>query len=121
MIRDAGLEAGVALNPATPVGDSLREVVELLDRVLIMSVNPGWGGQPFIPSSLDKVAKVRSMLDDAGSMAALQVDGGVSPANAGDLVKAGATELVAGSAVFKGDVAENLSNLRKAVEAVLTV
>lgn len=120
-IRDAGLEAGVALNPATPVGNALEEVIELLDRVLIMSVNPGWGGQPFIPASVEKIRKVRQMLDGANSAAALQVDGGVIPANAGTLVQAGVTELVAGSAVFKGDVAANLSTLRHAVEKSLSV
>jgi len=120
MIRDAGLEAGVAINPATPLGDSLQYIMPLLDRVLVMSVNPGWGGQSFIENSLEKIRFVAAQLKAAGSTASIQVDGGVIPANAGDLVRAGATELVAGSAVFKGDVAANISALRDAVSAALS-
>jgi ribulose-phosphate 3-epimerase len=92
----------------------------LLDRVLIMSVNPGWGGQSFIPEALDKVHKVRRLLDAEGSQAALQVDGGVTPENAGDLVRAGAAELVAGSAVFKGDIEQNIQAFRNAIESALS-
>jgi ribulose-phosphate 3-epimerase len=120
-IREFGLEAGVALNPATPIVPTLRHVIPLLDRVLIMSVNPGWGGQSFIPQSLDKVRRVRRLLGSTWSKASIQVDGGVSAENAGDLVRAGATELVAGTAVFQGDVAANIATLRKAIEAALTV
>jgi ribulose-phosphate 3-epimerase len=121
MIRDAGMEAGVALNPATPVNESLWHAVEIIDRVLIMSVNPGWGGQVFIPDSLLKISQVRDLLEDAGSSAAIQVDGGVNAENVGDLVRAGVTELVAGSAVFRGDVNKNVAALRTAVEQVLAV
>ncbi len=120
-IRELGLEAGVALNPATPVVPTLRHVIPLLDRVLIMSVNPGWGGQTFIPQAIDKIRRLRRLLDSSWSKASIQVDGGVSAKNAGDLVRAGVTELVAGTAVFKGDVASNVAALRKAVEAALAV
>lgn len=98
-IRELGMQAGVALNPATPL-DTVREVASDLDLLLIMSVNPGFGGQSFIPGSVDKVRRARAMLAEAGSNAALEVDGGVDASNAADLVAAGATVLVAGSAVY---------------------
>ena len=100
-IRGLGLRAGLALNPGTPV-DHLSEVADLIDLVLVMSVNPGFGGQSFVPSQLDKVRRVRAILDAAGSDALLEVDGGVKPENAAAIVRAGATALVAGSAVFAG-------------------
>lgn len=98
-IRELGVKAGVALNPATPV-ETLVEVVPFVDLVLVMSVNPGFGGQAFIPSSTRKVARVRALLDERGSRAHLEVDGGVSSENARALIAAGADALVAGSAVF---------------------
>ncbi|MEX2472937.1 MAG: ribulose-phosphate 3-epimerase [Gemmatimonadota bacterium] len=98
-IRQAGSKAGVALNPATPL-DAVTEVIDELDLLLIMSVNPGFGGQAFIERSVDKVARARHMLDEAGSGAELEVDGGVDRSNAATLVAAGATVLVAGSAVY---------------------
>ena len=98
-IRQTGAKAGVALNPATPL-DALAEVIDELDLLLIMSVNPGFGGQAFIERSVEKVARARRMLDDAGSGAELEVDGGVDRSNAATLVDAGATVLVAGSAVY---------------------
>lgn len=98
-VRATGAQAGVALNPATPVG-VLTEVVEDLDLLLVMSVNPGFGGQSFIPRSVAKVRAARALLDDAGSTARIEVDGGVAASNAGALVEAGADVLVAGSAVF---------------------
>lgn len=100
-IAALGLKAGVALNPGTPA-DVLVPVADMLDMVLVMSVNPGFGGQSFIPSQLDKIRRVRAILDAAGSSAILEVDGGVKPDNARDIVAAGASALVAGSAVFKG-------------------
>ncbi len=121
MIKDRGVEAGVALNPATPVTEILRYALPLLDRVLIMSVNPGWGGQAFIPQALDKVQKVSRLLNAEGSNAVIQVDGGVDPTTAPNLVVNGATELVAGTAVFKGDVKANIDAIRKAVETHLGV
>jgi ribulose-phosphate 3-epimerase len=90
----------VALNPATPV-DVLRDIAADLELVLIMSVNPGFGGQRFIPRSLERLRRARALLDETGSDARLEVDGGVGPENAGAVVAAGADVLVAGSAVFR--------------------
>ena len=98
-IKDAGMLAGVALNPATPV-TALEEILSDLDLVLVMSVNPGFGGQAFIESSVEKIEQVRRMLDERGFTAVLQVDGGIGPDNAERVVRAGARMLVAGSAVF---------------------
>ncbi|MBL0968531.1 MAG: ribulose-phosphate 3-epimerase [Brevundimonas sp.] len=100
-IRQLGARAGVVLNPGTPL-TVLEEVVELVDLVLLMSVNPGFGGQSFIDTSLRKIERARALLDAAGSKAHLQVDGGVTSANAAACVAAGADALVAGSFVFKG-------------------
>ena len=119
-IRDAGLEAGVAINPGTPVTEVLRYLVPLIDRVLVMTVNPGWGGQKFIQEGLDKVHKVSRILHAYESNAWIQVDGGVGPANAAALAKHGATELVAGSAVYKGDVKANIDAIKAAIEQELS-
>lgn len=100
-IRRLGARAGVVFNPATPL-TVLEEVVDLVDLVLIMSVNPGFGGQSFIRASLNKIEQARHILDRAGSDAVLQVDGGVTADNAAACVSAGATALVAGTAVFRG-------------------
>lgn len=97
-IHDRGKAAGVALNPATPLA-AVEEVLADLDLLLIMTVNPGFGGQRFIESMSDKIARARDMLDRAGSKAVLQVDGGVGPGNAEQLAALGATCLVAGSAL----------------------
>lgn len=113
-IRELGAKAGVVLNPTTPV-ETLDWIVEDLDLVLIMSVNPGFGGQSFIAASLRKIEAVRARLDAAGSSAVLQVDGGVTAANAAACVSAGATALVAGTAVFRGGpdaYAPNISALK---------
>ena len=117
-IRELGVKPGVTLNPATPV-ESLAEILPYVDLVLVMSVNPGFGGQSYIPSSTAKIAKVRRMLDERGLVhVELEVDGGIVPANAHAAVAAGATALVAGSAVFNraASVAENLRRLRAAAE-----
>jgi len=98
-IRDLGKKAGVVLNPHTSE-DSIRHVLGDLDQVLVMSVNPGFGGQSFIMSQLAKIAAIRRMIDERGLSVALEVDGGVAPGTAGRCVAAGATALVAGSAVF---------------------
>ncbi len=98
-IKDAGILAGVALNPATPVS-AVEEILPDLDLVLVMSVNPGFGGQSFIESSVEKIEQVRRLLDERGSAATLQVDGGIGPDTAERVVRAGARMLVAGSAVF---------------------
>ena len=115
-IRGLGAKAGIVFNPATSLS-ILEEVVDLVDLVLIMSVNPGFGGQKFIDSALTKIARARSILDRAGSPAHLQVDGGVVAANAGACVAAGADALVAGSSVFKGGpdaYADNIKALKAA-------
>lgn len=98
-IRDSGVKAGVSLNPATPLC-FLEEVLPDIDLVLLMTVNPGFGGQSFIPQMLDKIRRCREMLDRAGSPAELSVDGGISGETVGNAVRAGATVLVAGSAIF---------------------
>jgi ribulose-phosphate 3-epimerase len=118
-IRELGARAGVAVNPATPV-EALAEIVPHVDLVLVMSVNPGFGGQSYIPTSTAKIARVRRLLDESGcGHVELEVDGGIGPANAAEVVRAGATALVAGSAVYNrdGSVAENLRALREAVRA----
>lgn len=105
-IKDAGLKAGVALNPATPV-DTLSCVLDKLDLVLIMSVNPGFGGQTFIPYALEKIRQVKDMCRERRLSVDIQVDGGVTLSNVRDVLSAGANVIVAGSAVFKGDATEN--------------
>ncbi len=94
-----GIKAAVSLNPATPLS-SLDYILEDLDMVLIMSVNPGFGGQAFIPSALDKIRTLRKLINDRGLKTKIEVDGGVKPDNAAEIIKAGADILVAGSAIF---------------------
>lgn len=98
-VRDAGMKAGVVLNPATPV-ELLRDVLPYLDLVLLMSVNPGFGGQKFIPRILDKTRRLRRMIDEGGYDVLIEVDGGVNAETGPQLVEAGADALVAGSYVF---------------------
>jgi len=98
-IRELGCRAGVALNPATPL-DAVSEVIPEIDLLLIMTVNPGFGGQEFIPYSVDKIRRARLMLDEAGSDAALEVDGGISRETINEVWSAGADTFVAGNAVF---------------------
>lgn len=105
-IKEAGCKVGVALNPATPV-ETLSCILDQADMFLIMSVNPGFGGQKFIPYTVEKIKKLRKMLDDAGLKTDIQVDGGVTAANVRTLIEAGANVFVAGSAVFKNDAAAN--------------
>jgi ribulose-phosphate 3-epimerase len=115
-IHDTGIRAGVALNPATSV-EAIREILPYVDLVLVMSVNPGFGGQRFIERSIDKVRAVRGLLDAEGRPDAdLQVDGGVSPATVRGVAEAGATVVVAGYAVYnkEASVAHNLQRLRAA-------
>ncbi|MBZ0263424.1 ribulose-phosphate 3-epimerase [bacterium] len=116
MIRELGLEAGIALNPATAITETLRYTIPLVDRVLIMTVNPGWGGQPLILEAMEKIHIVNRIMHAKKAHFEIQVDGGVNAHIAGELVRLGATELVAGTAVFKGDIRENISKLRRAVE-----
>lgn len=117
-IKELGIQAGVTLNPSTSL-DTLTEILPYVDLTLIMSVNPGFGGQSYIPTSTAKIMKLRKMLDDIGSSAELEVDGGVKAENAAEVARAGATVLVAGSAVFnkKGSVAENIARIRASLEA----
>ena len=116
-IRRRGAKAGVALNPSTPV-EAVGPLIHELDHLLIMSVNPGFAGQPFIPGTFDKIARARGLLAASGSRVAIEVDGGVDLGNAAALVRAGATILVAAKAIFgKGDIAEATRALRRAAEA----
>ncbi len=98
-IKDAGMQAGVALNPATPLS-AVENVLDVADLILLMSVNPGFGGQKFIENTINKVTKLRRMLDEAGSKAVIEIDGGVNGDTGARLVAAGADVLVAGSYVF---------------------
>jgi ribulose-phosphate 3-epimerase len=98
-IKEIGCSAGVALNPATPL-EAVKEIVPELDLLLVMTVNPGFGGQEFIPYSVDKIARARELLDSAGSDARLEVDGGISRATIADVHAAGADTFVAGHAIF---------------------
>ncbi len=115
-IKEAGAQAGVALNPATPPY-LLEEVLSDLDLALVMSVNPGFSGQAFIESSVRKVGRVRGLIDTLGAGALVEVDGGVKPSNARRLVDAGADVLVAASAIFRGEgtIAENVGAFQQAV------
>jgi ribulose-phosphate 3-epimerase len=111
-IKNLGCKAGVALNPHTPV-ELLTDVIGELDLVLIMSVNPGFGGQKFIRQSLVKVRKMRDIIDTADSSAVIEVDGGVNTGNVQSLIDEGADVLVAGSAIFKSeDPLEMISSLK---------
>jgi ribulose-phosphate 3-epimerase len=116
MIRDLGCKAGLVLNPATPV-DCLEYVMDKLDVVLLMSVNPGFGGQKFIPSTLRKLARVRELIDASGFDIRLEVDGGVSIGNIAEIARAGADTFVAGSAIFgSGDYKATISAMRKELQ-----
>jgi ribulose-phosphate 3-epimerase len=110
-IRELGAKAGVVFNPSTPV-EFVEWMLADVDLLLVMSVNPGFGGQSFMTSQLKKVERLRAMVDKAGLDIVIEVDGGVTPANAGSCVDAGATALVAGTAVFRGDYAQNIRALK---------
>lgn len=115
LIKESGAKAGVALNPSTPLS-ALDWVLEDLDFILIMSVNPGFGGQKFIRNSLDKIRKLRAMLQDHGLKALIQVDGGVNKSTIEEIAQAGADVFVAGSAVFgSSDYGETISSFRKLI------
>ncbi len=112
-IRALGKRAGVSFNPHTPP-DCLRYVLPYVDLILVMSVNPGFGGQSFIPSALDKLARIRALIDESGFDIDLEVDGGVKPGTAHQVVEAGADVIVAGSAVFnQDDYAAAIKAIRK--------
>ncbi|MFZ5657215.1 MAG: ribulose-phosphate 3-epimerase [Pseudomonadota bacterium] len=118
LIRSHGCQAGLVLNPATPV-EVLDYVLGDIDMVLLMSVNPGFGGQAFIPSALDKLRRVRSMIDASGRDVRLEIDGGVKADNIAEIAAAGADTFVAGSAIFNApDYAEVIARMKDAVAAV---
>lgn len=112
-VRDRGMLAGLALNPSTPVVFA-EEVLDDLDLVLVMSVNPGYGGQSYLPSATDKIRRMRALLDQGGSRAALEVDGGITPATITEAWLAGADTFVAGTAVFgAADPAQAVRDLQR--------
>lgn len=114
-IHNCGMKAGITIKPGTPV-EALAPYLDKAEMFLIMSVEPGFGGQSFIPESLDKIRTLRSMLDAKGLDTDIQVDGGIYHANVKEVLDAGANVIVAGSAVFKGDIAENVSGFVKIFE-----
>jgi ribulose-phosphate 3-epimerase len=114
-IRDAGCQAGLVFNPATPL-DVLRYVIDKVDIVLLMSVNPGFGGQSFIPSALAKLREARALIDASGRPIRLEIDGGVKTDNIGEIAAAGADTFVAGSAIFNSaDYARTITAMRAAI------
>lgn len=110
-IKELGMKAGVALNPGSSP-ESIRYVLDVVDMVLVMSVNPGFGGQKFIPSALAKIKEIRQMLDSVGSEAIIEVDGGIISSNVVDVAKAGADMIVSGSGLLKGDFKSNLNEFK---------
>ncbi|HBG5345208.1 TPA: ribulose-phosphate 3-epimerase [Clostridioides difficile] len=109
-IKSHGIKAGVVLNPATPI-DTIKHVLPDLDMVLLMSVNPGFGGQSFIPCVLDKIKELKAIIDSQGLNIDIEVDGGISPKNVAEVVQAGANVIVAGSAIFGSDDIQETVNL----------
>ena len=115
LIHEQGCKAGLVFNPATPL-DWLEYVIDKVDMVLLMSVNPGFGGQAFIPSSLDKLAEARRVIDDSGREIRLEIDGGVKVDNIGEIAAAGADTFVAGSAIFgSADYAATINAMRSEI------
>lgn len=115
-IHDAGMEAGVALNPATPV-NCVKHVLDKTDLILLMSVNPGFGGQKYIPAVTDKIRELRNELEFRGySDIMIEVDGGVTKGNIAEVLDAGANIIVAGTAVFRGDIEENIDWLQSVID-----
>ena len=113
-IKAAGCRAGISLNPATPIA-ALKELIEDIDLILVMSVNPGFGGQKFIKTQLEKIRRIRDLITDAGREIELEVDGGVNSKNAEEIIAAGADVLVAGTAIFQNGrqaYADNIKALR---------
>jgi ribulose-phosphate 3-epimerase len=117
LIKELGAKAGISLNPPTPIG-AVEKFLRHVDLVLVMSVNPGFGGQPFIPETLPRIEKMRKILDDRGLGAELEVDGGINADNAPDIVKAGANVLVAGNSVFRAEdgIGQAMQRLREATD-----
>ncbi|MGV3066861.1 ribulose-phosphate 3-epimerase, partial [Proteus mirabilis] len=118
LIKDCGCKAGLVLNPATPL-NYLDYVMDKLDLILLMSVNPGFGGQSFIPKTLDKLRQVRKMIDDGGYDIRLEIDGGVKVDNIAEIAQAGADMFVAGSAIFnQPDYKQVIDNMRRELDKV---
>lgn len=113
LIRDSGCKSGLVFNPATPL-DCLKYVMDKVDMILLMSVNPGFGGQSFIPAALDKLREARALIDNSSYNIRLEVDGGVKVENIGEIARAGADTFVAGSAIFGSD------NYQKTIDAMRT-
>ena len=113
-IKEAGMKAGVAINPSTPIS-TIEEVLKDVNLVLIMTVNPGYGGQSFITNMVSKIQRIRTLLDTIGSDSELEVDGGINTTTAKEVVKAGADVLVAGSAIYNNtnSVKDAISSIRK--------
>ncbi|MBO4781220.1 MAG: ribulose-phosphate 3-epimerase [Lachnospiraceae bacterium] len=111
-IKERGIKAGVALNPAT-IPDNLRYLYDYIDMILVMSVNPGFGGQEFIPETLGKLKEVRKLVTESGRDIDIEVDGGITLDNVSEILNAGANVIVSGSSVFKGNIAENVAGFLK--------
>ena len=111
-IKNHGIKAGVVLNPATPLS-SIEYVLEDVDMVLLMTVNPGFGGAAFIPNVLPKIARLRSMINEMGLSVDIEVDGGIKLDNVKEVIQAGANVIVAGSSVFNEDISMNIENFYK--------
>lgn len=114
-IKALGIRSGIAINPATPVS-VLHNIITEADMVLIMSVNPGFGGQKFIPYSLEKVRELVKIKDERNKKIRIQIDGGISVENISELSVAGVDEFVAGSSIFKGDIVKNIADLNKGLK-----
>ena len=120
-IRATGVQVGLSLNPPTRL-DAVHPFLDQIDLLLVMSVNPGWGGQPFLAPSVEKVRRLQTEARAAGSRLAIEVDGGVEPGNAGELAAAGAEILVAGTAIYGADdPAAAIGRLREAARATVRV
>ena len=116
LVRESGCKAGLVFNPATPL-DCLNYVMDKVDMILLMSVNPGFGGQAFIPSALDKLREARALIDESGLDIRLEIDGGVKVNNIGEIAAAGADTFVAGSAIFgSDDYAATIAAMRSEIE-----
>ncbi|HMA59276.1 MAG TPA: ribulose-phosphate 3-epimerase [Halanaerobiales bacterium] len=112
MIKNEGCQAGVTLNPATPLS-TIENIIDDVDLVLIMSVNPGFGGQKFIPQMLDKVKRLGKMIDKSNTETLIEIDGGINFDNVKEVVEAGVDIIVSGSTIFKGNPAQNLKKFRR--------
>jgi ribulose-phosphate 3-epimerase len=118
LVRDAGCRSGLVFNPATSL-DALKYVIDKVDMILLMSVNPGFGGQKFIPATLDKLREARALIDESGFDIRLEVDGGVGPANIAEIAAAGADTFVAGSAIFnQPDYKAVIDQMRQALATI---